>query len=319
MPNFAAAQGAQEAKARADAASSGNRPDFFSLKSGQSAFVRPWTDFDQLITVEVHMGVKTKPAPKGVSDKKWPDTMSGVCQNDKIFRVYVNGEPVEPADWEDGYGSCYIHQFRQDEKGKYGRSVAETKPQTWGIFVMRQPLIKVSGRLQPMTDIKQIPDSFTDVLQDWTDKDGKVLKLPKIVLVAQSHSNFWQLFESISYMSRTMTTRDWRIIRSENEYELSAALETPDHKPGTPSWELYDRTVKLREIDHGAAIVRQASPDYYGRYFDERVTVEDEAGSGRSEAAQDTAADVSDADVQGVRDRMGAVFGEKDVFATQNS
>jgi hypothetical protein len=318
MPTFDT--GIEEAKAAADAASSGNA-NFFRMKSGDIAFVRPFIDITGVITVEMHGGVKTKPAPKGA--QKWPDTMGAVCQNDKVFRLRgENRRLIEPPQWEEGYGNCYIHRTRQGEIGNFKRSVAETRPQTWGVFVMRKPLRRVDGALVPLSDPKtQRPEAFEDEMTDFKMKTGEIVKLPRLVYVTQSYSNFWEVLAATVYMDGTWTNRDFRVLREDNEYTFSPSPEDRSLFPDSDAWKAYEVAAELRGISIGDAIVAQASPKYYGRFFDDSyVDPEgdggDESGSG---ADTDSGAQVDEAQVAKTKARMASAFGSQDVLATQPS
>jgi hypothetical protein len=290
MPNFAKNKGADVAEAQAKSGREG--VDYFSVKEGNEVFVRPLTDMTELITVQVHMGVPTKPGPKNANS--WPQQMSAVCQNDPAFVVSGEGEPVI---YEDGYGDCYIHRAMQDVKGKFGGSVAKPRAQTWGLFALREP-VKEEGKLI----------GFRDIMENFTDPDGHVHSIPKIVVASQSWGNFWGAFVSAAFMSGSICGMDFNVRRTgQAEYTISPGRET-DHKPGAGSWKPYTDALALRGLSVEEVITGQASPKYYGRFFDPSVSNEDD-GAATEQPAGAAAAAVSPEVAAETRGRMAAAFG----------
>jgi hypothetical protein len=316
VPTFAKT-GIDQAKAAADAANAGGA-NFFRLKTGQVAFFRPYLDVGEILTVEMHGGVKTKPAPKGA--QKWPAAMGAVCQNDAIFRIYGdNGKPVEPPQWEEGYGGCYIHLNYQNELDQFKKPVSQTRPQTWGVFVMRKPLRKVGGQLVALSNpLTERPDAFEDEMTDFKLKSGELVSLPRLVYVTQSYNNFWDVLAQTVYMDGTWTNRDFRVTREDNEYKFNPSPEDRKLFPGSDAWKRYEEAARLRGIDIATAIVDQANPKYYGRFFD--PSYKDEEADGESQgagASDDQAAEATPEAVADVRSRMAETFGTKDPLATQ--
>jgi hypothetical protein len=315
MPSFS--KGAASAKAAAEAASGGGRVSFFRLKSGEAPrYVRFITDLDDLIHVQMHNGVPTRDAPKGATN--WPKQMGAVCQNDIAFRLRdAEGEPLDPPQWEDGKGSCYICEFKKDVKGTYGGSVADTRPYVWGLGVERQPVTKdpKSGKFRPAAPDEKI-SGFADVTETVKTDDGEV-RIPKILVFTQGWSNFWGTLSQVTYMTGSVCLTDFRITRQDNAYEFGMGLETPDLKPGTEAWGRYSGALEIRKLTLEDAVLDQASSAYYGRFFDHRVKHEDSDGS-QSAGAKDEDAKVSEEDVADVRARMAETFGSSDVFATKS-
>ena len=306
MPDFSKNKGAEVAEAAAKGGREG--VEYFSVKEGDTRFVRPLTDKDELITVQVHMGVPTKKNDKATN---WPKMMSAVCQNDQAFIAgYRNaaGEPCAADDqgatavYEDGYGHCYIHENMAEVQGKFGGSIAKTRPQVWGLFALREPVMdgtKVKG--------------FRDVMEKFTDADGVVHSIPKIVVVSQSWSNFWGAFASSAFMSGTICDMDFSVSRTgQADYTIAPGRATPDHAPGTESWSAYTRALELRGLSVEKVVTDQSSPKYYGRFFDPSVTNEEDEKDGGSAGAGDAgavASEVAPEVAQATRDKMAAAFG----------
>jgi hypothetical protein len=295
VPNYATGMEQAEAAAKS---STGARADWFSLKSGAKTYVRPLTDLADVITIDVHMGVPTKKAPKNVKADKWPSMMSAVCQNAQAFRIWVNGEPTD--EYEEGFGRCYIHLNMQDVMGKFKKSVAIPTSQSWGLFVLREPVMD-GGKLK----------GFRDVMEDFKDKEGKVHRVPKIVVASQSYTNFWAAFKAAGYMTGTICDRDFSVERSDNDYVISAGRETPDLQPGKPAWERYTDVLALKDLSVEAVISDQSSPEYYGRFFDpewKEDEAEGEDAEGREAAAEAGETTLDDAEAEAMKARMAEAF-----------
>jgi hypothetical protein len=301
MPNFS--RGAAQAEAAAKAASSG-RADFLSIKQGERVILRPVSDLDDIIPIDIHMGVPTKKAPKGIKEDKWPSQMSAVCRNGDAFKVRnpdgTLADEYESDDQGHPYGDCYIHEHMGEVMGKYKQPVSKTKSQTWGLFAVREE-VRDSGSKKLV--------GFRDVTEDWKDEAGKVHKIPKIVIASQSWSNFWAPFNSAGAMTDTICDRDFAVERVENDYIISAGRETPDHHPGTDSWQRYLDAMELKGVSIEAVLLDQSSWKYYGRFFDPNYKDEEEDGddAGAGEAAEAT---VSDEEAAALRAKMASSFAE---------
>jgi hypothetical protein len=295
MPQWS--KGAESAEAAAKAAS-GGRADWLSIKSGDTKYVRPLSDLDDIIAIDVHMGVPTKPAPKNVKADKWPSMMSAVCQNADAFRLWEDGKPTEQ--YEEGYGHCYIHEHMKDVMGKFKKSVAVPNPQVWGLFVMREPVMD-GGKLA----------AFRDVIEEFKDKEGTTHRIPKIVIASQSYSNFWAPLKAAGYMTGTICDRDFSIMRTDNDYIISAGRETPDLRPGTPAWQKYLDALALKELSVEAMILDQSSAEYYGRFFDpawKDDEAEGEDAEGAAAAAEAGEVQLDDKEAEAMKARMAEAF-----------
>lgn len=297
MPQYA--KGAAIAEAASKSVS--GRADFLSIKSGERKILRPITDLDDIITIDVHMGVPTKPAPKNVKEDKWPPQMSAVCQNAAAFIERHDGDE---AIYEEGYGHCYIHEHMKEVRGKFKTSVATPKTQIWGIFALREP---VYGNGNKIT-------GFKDVMEDFTDKDGKVHSIPKLVIASQSWSNFWAQFAASAFMGDTITDKDFGVERTDNDYTIQPGRETPDLKPGTPAWQNYLNAMELKGLSVAGVITEQSSPEYYGRFFDPAWHDPDEdedsggAGGDATADAGETGTVLGDAEAEKMKRDMAAAF-----------
>lgn len=301
MPKFN--RGAQSAEAASKARSS--RPDFLSMKSGDVQYLRPVTDLDDLIEIDVHMGVPTKEAPKGSKSDKWPQQMSAVCQNAGAWIDHYDGEGDSAVPvFEAGYGNCYVCLKMQDVKGKYG-PISKTRSQVWGLFAVRQPIKKDGTPAGPHDKIA----GFRNVTEEVKDKDGKTVSVPKIVIASQSWSNFWGAFSAAAYMTGSICLMDFRVERTgDADYNISPSTPTPDHAPGTESWEAYIKALTVKDISVEKVLTEQSSPEYYGRFFDPEW--KDESGDDGSAGTEDSAGEteISDEKAAAMRGKLESAF-----------
>lgn len=300
MPQWA--KGAETAEAQAKAAS-GTRADFLSIKPGaQPVVLRPLSDLDEIITIDVHMGVPTKKAPKNVKEDKWPGQMSAVCQNAAAFQL-TDGDGSPTGEYEEGYGHCYIHEHMQEVLGKFKTSVAVPRVQSWGLFVLREAVR--DGASSKIT-------GFRDVMEDFKDKEGgKVHKIPKIVVASQSWSNFWAQFAAAAYMTDTICDRDFAVAREDNDYTIQPLpAKGPELRPGTATWQVYLDALALKGLSVEQVILDQSSPEYYGRFFDPswKDPEEDEAADGAGDDAAAGDPVMSDEEAEKVKAKMAAAF-----------
>ena len=299
MPQWNRGMEAAEAAAKA---ASGTRADWFSLKSGDKAYVRPLTDKDDIIVIDVHMGVPTKKPPKGVKADKWPTQMSAVCQDAEAFQLR-DGDGSPTGEYEPGYGQCYIHLHMQDVMGKFKRSVAVPSSQGWGLLVMREPVLDARKKLT----------GFRDITEEFKDKEGHTHRIPKIVIASQSYSNFWAAFKAAGEMTGTICDRDFSVERVDNDYVISAGRETPDLQPGTPGWLAYLDALALKDVSLEGTLVYQSSPEYYGRFFDPEWKEDEAEGEAAEAEAEQAAADageatLDDAEAEAMKARMAEAF-----------
>jgi hypothetical protein len=299
MPTFD--KGAEKAEAAAKAA--GGRPDFLQIKSGERMILRPLTDLDDLIPIDVHMGVPTKPAPAKANKDKWPSQMSAICRNADAFKVRdAAGNIAEPVAFETDdqghpYGDCYIHANMGDVMGKYKKPVSRTVSQTWGLFAVREEV---------RNDAKKLV-GFKDVMEEYKTEDGKIYHIPRIVIASQSWTNFWAPFKSAAHMTDTICGQDFGVERQDNDYIVSAGRETPDLRPGTPAWKKYTDAIELKGISIEKILLDQSSVKYYGRFFDPSYK-DDEADEDEGGEAADTEASISDEDAAAMKAKMAEAF-----------
>jgi hypothetical protein len=302
MPHFA--KGAEQAEAASKAAG-GSRADFLSIKPGKKEFLRPISDLAEIIPIDVHMGVPTRKPPKGTKADKWPEQMSAICRNADAFRVRdADGNPTNEFETDEkgrSYGDCYIHANMQDVLGKYKKSVARTVSQTWGLFAVREPVHNDGGKLI----------GFKDKTEEYKDEDGKLHRIPKIVIASQSWTNFWAAFSAAGYMTGTICDRDFSVERVDNDYVITPGRETADLHPDAPAWKRYTDAMALKGVSVEKVLLDQSSVEYYGRFFDpdwkdpDADESEDEEGSAEVGGAE---ASITDEEAEAMKAKLAKSF-----------
>jgi hypothetical protein len=271
-------------------------------------FLRPLTDLADLVEIDVHMGVPTKEAPKSGKTDKWPAQMSAVCQNAPAFIDHWDGEEESgTAVYEEGYGHCYICENMTGVLGKFKKPVSKTSSQVWGLFVVRRALNKNGS---PISKGERI-ERFADETEDVKGPDGKLHPVPKIVIASQSWSNFWGAFSASAYMSGTICDADYLVKREDNDYHIVRSPETPDHKPGTASWERYAEAIEAKDISIENTLVEQSSPAYYGRFFDPSWVDKDDDGADAGSSAGADEGEISPEAAAEMSDKMKSAFSTK--------
>lgn len=266
------------AKQRSEEARSSafHRTDFLKVEETEPAFIRIISP--KPITLGMHSGIDTKTKPGELKKEAgWPATMWAICQNDKAFRVRdADGDPTDV--FEDGYGSCYIHETQRGKKDTYKKDKSQARDQTFALAVLRKPVLDDDGTI---TD-------FKDVTEEFKAEDGTVSRIPKVVIVRQSYSNFWAPLKATMFMG-PKSICGWDIVVTrlpDNKYSFGAT-GTPNLQPGKPGWERYEQTLELLGLSLTETLMDWSSPDWYARWFIEGQTPE--GGYGRQDDDSDAA------------------------------
>lgn len=269
MPVFTG--GAEQAEERARAAQSfSGKVRYLSQDlreaKGAPVYIRVITEHGQWIPVDVHQGVPTKPAPKDFKGGKWPETMSAVCANDIAFRLRgpdgkILDEFEPPATH---YGHCYIHEGMADVRSKFGKLIARPVPMVFALVALREPVLDRNGAIVGMRD---------KTMEFEGKKGAKAQQVPVIRVASHKWSNFFGPIRSSMVMTDSVCVRDFVVTQDGTEIDVTPMDQSPDHRPGTESWKAYDDALALTSIDLVKFVTDQATPEYYGRFFDPRVTV----------------------------------------------
>jgi hypothetical protein len=316
MPNFGRGGEAAREEAGKKQFGSFKKVKYLSLKDKESITIRLIDDSDEWPYVYQHSFVPTKGAPpdwqKDVKDadkKKWPTAMGAVCRKQKNPE---NGELVFP----EYDGECFICDHMENQKNKRGKYFPSVK--LWARALVREEVrgtqAAVDKGLCPASKIGKII-GFRDKIidEEQTDSEGKVTgtrKVPEIIVINQSSSNFFGAIQAVWDTWDTVLDRDFKITRRgeglETEYDI-VAMDPMDYKKpildetGAETgefevvrWSLedpeikakYDGFVNLEEI-----ISEQASDQRFDTFFDTRPGHEHPASKKNDEKRDDAKAD----------------------------
>ncbi len=262
MPKFATGEEAAEQRA-AQQGNFAGRVKYLAgeIKGGKQkpTFFRVLTERTGLRTVDIHMLVPTREAPKDYKGK-WPEVMSCVCANDKAFAILDEKDNI--IGWEapdTHFGHCYIHEHMSGVLDKFGKPMSKTSSFTHGLVVLREPVREIENG--PVI-------GFRDVMEEFEDRDGNKHQVPAIRMAQQKWSNFWGAIKSSAYISGTYCNRDFMVTKEGTEIAVTPMDPTPDHNPDKPSWQIYTDAVELMKIDIDATLTEQSSEEFYARFYD---------------------------------------------------
>lgn len=253
---------AEKADQEQRASAFGPRLNYFNLKKdGETTVLRFITDSPEWIWVRQHNMAPTKTQGP---DSKLPKFMTAVCRNDKAFRGM--------------YESCYLCDNPPPDTFKKGE-LQKPKPRIWALAVEREIVTENGER------------GVTDVIETVKDKDGKEYDRLKIVIVNMPLYGFFSHIQGMYSVYGTICDRDIQITRSgtgkDTEYRIVAHDPTPDHKPGTESWELYTLSLQDQGVNLDQIVAEKATDEFYGRMFDPNwVDPNAKEGEGQQAAPQ---------------------------------
>jgi hypothetical protein len=284
--------GAEEAKAASKGASFA-RTHYLSLDENEEVVVRPITDGHRIITVLQHQMVPTKKAPKDAEN--WPEKMGAVCRYDPAF---------------DGvYADCFIDDNGLERNPKTGKP-RKPAARNWMLACVREP-VKEGGKIMGYRNKKR------EVAQ--IGKDGKPTgentEELDIVVINLGHRNFTGTLLGFAGLYDTLLDRDYWIKREGTEldtvYRIAPLdpieVDIIDPETGEPTGEVdildlrdpqYMARYGFRDEDEAfealAKIVEErASDEFYARFFDTRVKVDEEGKVSEASAAEQKAAATS--------------------------
>lgn len=255
-------------EAAKNAGASFQRDVFFSLEDGKSAILRFITEGDAhpdiedsgFITVLQYGNIPTKEKPKDWPDgAKWPKSMPAVARSDEAF--------------EGMFEDDYIADHMTDSKGnRYKPS-----PRYWAYACLREEVFGDGTDATGGPSMKGKLVGYRDQTREVTIKrDGKeeVIKEKAVVIVNMAYKNFFSTLIGFNRAYGTMLDRDYQITRvgsgpSDTDYRIvpldpikNLDLRDPEtlkkYLPEKPLWEV---------------VLGRADDEYYGRFFDPRVTI----------------------------------------------
>ncbi len=229
------------------------------IKDGEAYILHFVTEFTDLLSFDVHQFIPTKPKPEAWPGDKYPESMWAICQLDRAFRLRdEKGNLLD--EYEEGYGDCYIHAAMAGKKDpKYGTDRARPAAQVFGLAVVRQPVT------DPAT---KAVVGFADECVEVKDDKGGILQVPRLVIVSQKYSNFWNAVKASAFVApQTILDKDFVVTRKDKEYSIAVAQTTQDLKPGTKDWKRYEQALEIMEFDLAEYLLDHATPDHYARFF----------------------------------------------------
>lgn len=266
------------------------------------------------ITVAMHNSQPTRPAPAGYKGN-WPQRMSAVCRNDKH-----DGQRTFPQ-----FPDCCFCDYLKQKGGKHAGKPIYAADRTFALALLREE----DGTRNP-DGTPHLRDAMQTVKRTINDVETEVEE-PIILLIVQAYSNFWGGAHGIAAMKGTALDRDYRVTRigwemNDTDYQIAP------HEPQTCTWPdgrvtpLDFRDPEIRacyDIPDLAEIVeKQASDDYYARFFDDRMPqpamdAADHTGGGPtvepSAAIVTPTNDVTPERLRSLTDRINGVTGAQPV------
>lgn len=252
------------------------KTNFLSIDDGDHVIVRFLTEPTDWITVDQHQMVTTKEKPSNAKGN-WPTKMGAVCRHDPAFEAI--------------FDSCYICDEMLPEMKPKEQQTCKPKPRTWALAVLREE-VREGGKL------KGYRDQTREVAK--LDKDGKATKettKEKAYVVCNfAYDNFFKPLAQLAGVHGTLLDRDYHITREgenlDTGYTPIHLDPVPAKNPETGTMEKFD----LREAHFmqryedapvlGDLVFERCSDEFYGRFFDKNVTIEDDDDNGPAEKAK---------------------------------
>lgn len=254
------------------AAYASDRIDYFSVKDGETGYIRLLTAAEDWIFVAQHSFVQTKPQPADFKGSKWPTAMGAVCRND----VGVREELGLPKD------DCYICTNKL--QSGFRKEFAKPSPRVWALAALRFQVRGDGTEEKGGPELRGKSLGYDDVMEEYKllDKDGKPTEQTaeriKIVLVNMTYK---QIFATLKHADMNypggVMGRDFAIRRvgegTDTEYQVLAIDPTEEAdgqilKPGSPGWKRYEQVLADREVNLTEIVLKQASDEHYARWFD---------------------------------------------------
>lgn len=254
---------------------------FFKLKDGESGIFRFLTDYVGVDTPDgevtggwlptnQHQNIETKGTPADFKGDNWPKRMAAPCRKDKIWK---------DDDGEDIYPDCFICDHPKENQRK-------ATQRFWALAVVREQVLE-NGRVVGTKDGTRTYTRKNDDGEDEevTEKD--------IVVVNMAYKNFFALLDGAGSRNGTILDRDYFIKRTGATMNDTSYAILPEDKITTTvddeqvPFDLRDDALMARYLPEAAEVgyaqastnaigeilSDRTSDDFYGRFFDTRVTV----------------------------------------------
>jgi hypothetical protein len=302
------------------------------IGKNKSIFIRYILDSPDWYFMNAHPSAPTKNKPSNWPEgRSYPKSMPAVCRHDKAFQAQFDkaGTLVAPAMYTD----CYICDSKMlNEWGKPCNPVVRV----WTIACIREEVIGTDEMVaKGVIKAEQVGKrvGFKDATREIEEVDaegkltGKKTIEPALIVVNQAVSNFFGGLQAMFGIFKTVCDRDYVLLQKDEkkdvDYQHIHMDETPNHKPGTPSWDRYTQAIKDQGIDLPAMLTDRSSDDFFATFFDPnkepviKVKKGEEAAASPAgaPATQQSAAPSNDPDpamLQAMRDRVRGVTSTQD-------
>ena len=249
----------------------------------KSIFVRYIMDSQEWYYMMAHPSVPTKAKPGNWPEgRSYPKSMPGVCRHDKAFKT------------ANTYADCYVCDSGMlNDYGKPCNPVLRV----WTIACIREEVIGTDEMVaKSMITADKVGKrvGFKDATREVeeTDADGKSTGKktiePALIVVNQAMTNFFGGLQAMFGIFGTLCDRDYVLLQKHEkkdvDYQHIHMDETPNHKPGTPSWDRYTQAIKDQGIDIPAMLMDRSSDDFYATFFDPTKEAVVKKGKGKEES-----------------------------------
>lgn len=228
--------------------------------------------------------------------------MWAICQNEKMYRLRDEAKNLTD-EFEEGYGNCYIcRAYKGVKDDKFGHDKSRPTYLVHGLAVVRKaakgPDKKRITGFSDETVEYRVPEDFPG-LQDQENfpglKEGDLLQVPRIVIVAQRFQPLWHPLAATAYAPPyTIQDKDYEVSRKGNKddgWNVVPVNYTPDKlAPGLPAWKRYEQALLI--MGGGAQpfslqdwFLDNGTPDHYAKFFDPARIPEGGYGRDRDGAA----------------------------------
>lgn len=303
-PDFRKGGAAAEVEAERAKGSKFARVGWFKLDPDEKIVLRFLTDSPEWIFVKQHTSVPTKNQPEGWKGN-WPSSMPSVCRHEPAFAGM--------------YTDCYVCDTPilnpRDQKP------IKQALRVWALAAVREEVREngiVVGFRDATEEIAEVKDG---------QPTGKTITTKQIVVVNQGMQNFFSALQGIYGLNGTICDRDFLVQRRGEGLDTNYIIMPLDRIAGADRsneefWGKYEKALAEQNIDLGAIVSERASDDYYGRFFDPRVTIPvqrsgDDSKSTTAPAPSAPADDtVSADDLAAMRARLSSYSGESATATT---
>lgn len=235
------------------------------IGKGKSIFIRYILDSHEWYYANAHPAVPTKNQPANWPEgRSYPKSMPAVCRYDKT--------------WKGIYHDCYICDAKLINEWK---RPCNPVLRVWTLAVVREEVLGT----QEMVQANQIPAEmvgkrvgFKDATREVDEVDaegkptGKQVVEPAIIVVNQAMPNFFSGLQSMYGIFGTLCDRDYVLLQKDEgkdvDYQHIHLDPSPNHKPGTPSWDRYTQAVKDQGISIEAILIDRSSDEFFATFFD---------------------------------------------------